>query len=121
VANTLTIGRKAATIVLPEKLVPAQEITVRCVGTDKFATARIVGLIGQEARGHLYGLSFIDSDVNLWDIELPPSTENKNAKSPSYLECASCLTRSWVNLDDIQTEVFEAGGLLLYLASGVPH
>ena len=108
VAKTLTIGRNAATIVLPQKLAPIQEITIRCAGTDKFATARVVGLIGQEAGGHIYGVSFLDSNENLWDIELPPAAEPEDAKSPSFLECASCLIRAWVNLDDIQTEVFEA-------------
>jgi hypothetical protein len=108
VAKTLTISRNGATIVLSQKLVPIQEITVRCAGTDKFVTARVVGLVGQEAGGHIYGVTFIDSNVNLWDIELPPATEPENAKSPVFLECASCLTRAWVDLDEIQTEVFEA-------------
>jgi hypothetical protein len=107
-AKTLTIGRNTATIVLPQKLVPNQEITVHCAGTNKFATARVVGLTGQEAGGHIYGLAFIDLTVNLWDVELPPTTEPENAKSPLYLECASCLTRVWANLDPIQSEVFEA-------------
>ena len=79
VAKTLTISRNAATIVLPHKLVPTQEITVRCVGTDKFATARVVGLIGQEAGGDIYGVAFIDSNANLWDIEFTPATESENA------------------------------------------
>ena len=106
-AKTLTIGRNTATIVLPQKLAPVQEITVRCAGTDKVATARVVGLTGQEAGGHIYGVAFIDRNVSLWDIEFPP-TEPESAKAPLYLECTSCLTRSWVSLDEIQTEVFEA-------------
>ena len=107
-AKTLTVRRNAATIVLARKLLPNQEITVHCAQTKKFAPARVVGLIGQESAGHIYGVAFIDPDVSLWDIELPPVADSKSATSSFFLECACCLTRARIDLDDIQAEVFEA-------------
>jgi len=89
-------------------LVPIQEITIRTASADKKATARVVGLIGQEPHGHIYGVAFIDSNVNLWDVEFPPISESENTKAQVLLECASCMTRALVRLDEIQTEVFEA-------------
>ena len=111
-ARTLTIGHDAATIVSPQKLVATQQITIHCPGTDKYAIARVVGLIRQEDRWNIYGLDFIDPDVNLWDIEVPFATEPENAKSRLFLECASCLNRARVDLHEIQAEVFKARGII---------
>lgn len=108
VAKTLRISRHAATIVLAHKLVPTQEITIHSAGADKIATARVVGLIGREPDGHIYGVAFIDSNVNLWNIEFPADTESENTKSKVFIECASCMNRALVQLDEIQSEVFEA-------------
>ena len=107
-AQTLTVRRNAATILLGRKLLPHQEITIRCIGTGQSAPARVVGLIRQEAGEHIYGVAFLDPNANLWDMELPSVGEGQNARSSFFLECASCLTRAQVNLDDIQTEVFES-------------
>ena len=111
-ARTLTISHHTASIISPQKLVPTQQITVHCPGTDKRAIARVIGLIGQEDGWNIYGLDFIDPDENLWDVEVPSATEPENQNSPLFLECASCLTRARVNLHEIQAEVFKARGII---------
>jgi hypothetical protein len=111
-ARTLTVSRYGATIVLPRELAPVQEITIRCVETEKEATARVVGKIRVEPEGHVYGVAFLDPNVNLWNVEFPPLGEDDKAESPVFLECASCLTRAVIHLDEIQTEIFEARRLI---------
>jgi len=107
-ARTLSISRHGATIVLNQKLDPAQQITIQRVGTDKQANARVVGPIGGQPQGYVYGIAFLDTNVNLWDIEFPALTEPDKAVARVLLECATCQTREVTHLNELEAEVFEA-------------
>ena len=106
-ARTLAVSRHGAMVVLRRKPDPAQEVTIRCSGSEKTARARIVGQTGQLADGFIYGLAFVDPSANLWNIEFPVLTEADTAVSRSLLECSACHSREVVHLDELQTEVFE--------------
>jgi len=111
-ARTVTISRSGATIVLARKLDSAQEITVRSVEENKETAARVVGLIGGEFEWRIYGVIFTDPSADLWEGRLPPAAESDRSQTKMFLECASCLGRAQVILNEIQAEVFAARGLV---------
>jgi hypothetical protein len=107
-AQTLVVSRHGATIVVRENLAQVQQITIRCSGTDREASAQVVGRLGQRQDGYLYGLAVQDPTVNLWNIEFPTLAGTEEAVSRVLLECSACKNREVVHLDELQTEVFEA-------------
>ncbi len=111
-ARTVTIARSGATIVLARKLDSAQEITIRKVDGGKEAAARVLGLISEEQEWRIYGVMLTSPAADLWEDQFPPPTESDRSKSEVFLQCASCLGRAVVPLNEIQAEVFAARGLV---------
>ena len=105
---TAVIGRHGAKILLQRKLVPHQEINIRCLTTSKESDARIIGQVGGTLDGFFYyGVELLDSDTNIWDIEFPPVDESEVAVGRVLLECIRCHSRELVYLHEIEAEVFE--------------
>lgn len=111
-ARTLSISRHGATIVLNQKLAPAQQIIIQRMGTNKQANARVVGQIGGQPQGYVYGIAFLNPNVDLWDIEFPALTEPDKAVARVLLECVTCQTREVAHLNELEAEVFEANRCL---------
>jgi hypothetical protein len=107
-SRTLIVSRHGAKILLTRKLVPDQEITIRCLETGKEGVCRVVGHITEEAEGYTYGVSFLDAEVNPWGIEFPPSSEAEKALGRVVLECSRCHTRELAYLDGYELEVLQA-------------
>jgi hypothetical protein len=89
-AKTILVSSQGAKILLARKPVPHHEISIRCVHTRREADARVVGQIGQEAKGYNYGGAFLDLGTNIWKIEFPPSAEGDEAVGRVVLECSGC-------------------------------
>ncbi len=112
-ARIVRISPSGATIVLPSKLNDAQEITIRkVVGGDETA-ARVVGLISEELDWRIYGVVFIDPAPTVSERLFPPASDSATSQPRLFLECASCLSRALVTLNEIQAEVFAARGLVV--------
>jgi len=107
-ARTLVVSRHGAKILLTRKLVPEQEIAIRCSGTGKEGACRVVGHITEEAEGYTYGVSFLDAEVNPWGIEFPPASEAEKALGRVVLECSRCHTRELAYLEGYELEVLQA-------------
>lgn len=107
-SHTLVISRHGAKILLQRKLVPQQELTIRCVTTGKEADGRVVGQIGESSGSYQYGVEFLDEGVNPWDVEFPPLDDSVGAMGRVVLECAGCKTREVTYLNDFELEVLEA-------------
>ena len=111
-ARTTTISRTAATIVIPHKLEPPQEITIkRAEGGVGEVTARILGMVGGEAEWRIYGVTRVGPAVEIWDQTFPPEEETESPERKVCLECASCAKRAIVHLSEIEAEVLERRGL----------
>jgi len=110
--RTLLLSRHGAKILLERKLVPDQEVAVLCKSTGRESAARVVGQIGRSREGFFYGIEFLDSDVNLWDIEFPPLSESEKGVVRILLECVRCHAREVTYLDGFEAEVFEANRCL---------
>lgn len=111
-AETVVVSRHGAAILVTRKLVPEQELYLRNRENNREAEVRVIGQISSHERGGVYGVTFTDAKVNLWDIEFPPLAESEAAAARLVLECAACKAREVVYLNELEAEVFEAGGAL---------
>ncbi|HEV2349494.1 MAG TPA: PilZ domain-containing protein [Terriglobia bacterium] len=110
--HTLLLSRHGAKLVLNRKLLPNQELSLRCLSTGQAAEARVVGQVGRGPQGYFYGVEFLDFNANPWKIEFPPMTEARQSVGRALLECAKCNTRAVVYLSEMEAEIFEANRCL---------
>jgi hypothetical protein len=108
--QALVIGRHGGKVLLERKLVPQQEITVRCLATGREAEARVVGQIANQGKVYHYGIKFLDERTNIWGVEFPPVATPVGAAGGALLECIGCKNRELVYLDEFEIEVLEANG-----------
>jgi hypothetical protein len=106
--RTAVITRHGAKIYSRYKMARDQELVVGCLTTGKESEARIVGELGAGPEGYSYGIEFLNLEVNLWDVEFPPS-QAEQAAGRTLLECIRCGTRELVYLDAMEVEVLDTG------------
>ncbi len=107
--RTVVISRDGATIVLNRKLAPGQYVTISRVKGNKAASAQVVGQIGGQPHGYIYGMAVQHPTCgSLWDILFPPLEESEKAAIRLLLECTSCQAREVAYLNELEVEVFEA-------------
>ncbi len=110
--RTLMLGRHGAKILMARKMVPEQEINLRCLKTGLEADARIVGQTGGDENSYSYGVELLDPNVDLWDIEFPPAKETQEAVGRVLLSCVHCHHQELACLDEFELEVLEASSFL---------
>jgi PilZ domain-containing protein len=102
--HTVTIHRNGVSLLLENKVAPDCELILRNPQTNEEAIAFVVGQAREDSSGHVYGLAFVDSAVNLWHVQFPGS----EAARTIQLECAGCHSVCTLTLSDIELEVFRA-------------
>jgi len=107
-ARTLSICRYGATIVLDRQLAAGQRTTIRNLTTSQETIVRVVGQIGGQPNGYVYGIALVDSTQNIWKIQFPPLSHSHNAVIRLLLECIGCQAREVAYLNELEVEVFEA-------------
>jgi len=110
--RTLLLSRHGAKILLTRKLVPDQELNLRCLKTGQESDVRVVGQIGGGPEGYHYGVELLDVDVDLWGVEFPPLAEADGAVGRVLLACIRCHTRELAYLDEFEVEVLEVNHYL---------
>ncbi len=105
--RTLVLSRDGAKILLTRKLVPDQEVSVRCHETGRESDARVIGQIGGTQGEYHYGIELLDPTANLWGIEFPKLEESEAAVGRVLLECIRCRTRALTYLNEFEAEVLE--------------
>jgi PilZ domain len=110
--RTTMLGRHGAKILLKRKLVPEQEINVRCLKTGRETDARVVGQTGGDEEVYSYGVELLDPNVDLWDIQFPPEAEPQAAVGRVLLSCVRCRHQELAHLDEFEMEVLEATNFL---------
>ena len=108
VAETLTIHRNGASILLSNKVAPDSELIVRNTETNEEAIASVMGQIREDVAGHVYGLAFLDPSADLWHIKLPAGAGARLVR----LECSGCHSVHELSLSGIELEIYEAKGEL---------
>jgi len=106
--HTHLLSRHGAAVVLRSRLAPLQQVTIRNLGNGKEATAQVIGPMGGRQEGSVYGLTLLNSEMNLWNINFPPLSEAEKAVFRVLLECNACSQRELVYLDKLESEVFES-------------
>ncbi len=106
--HTLLLGRHGAKILLRRKLVPEQEINIRCLKTGRETDARVVGQTGGDEEVFSYGIELLDPNIDLWDIQFPPEDESQAAVGRVLLACVRCRHQELAYLDEFEMEVLEA-------------
>jgi PilZ domain-containing protein len=106
--RTTVVSRHGAKIVVARKLVPQQEITVRCLETGQEAVGRVVGQIEAGPENYTYGILLVDPEANPWGIEFTAAARSSGVVGRVVLECFACHTREVAYLDEFELEVLEA-------------
>lgn len=112
--STEMVSQHGARILLKQKLVPDQEIVIRCIDSDKKAVARVVASVNGKANGkskeNSYGVELLNPETPPWNINFPPRGDSAGAVGRIVLECLSCQTRELAYLDGFELEVLESNG-----------
>jgi diguanylate cyclase (GGDEF)-like protein len=95
--NTVELSRHGAGVISQHKLAPEQEMILRRQDTNKEAEVRVVRVSGVQPDSHTYGLAFVHSDIDIWDIEFPPLTESEQEAIYSLFECTRCRGRRMIH------------------------
>jgi len=107
--RTILVSRHGAKILFGRKLVPHQEITIRCIDSGQEAVGRVVGQTGGgPEEGYQYGILLTDPDANPWGIDFPVKAEPEDAVGRTVMECMACHKRELAYLDEYELEVLEA-------------
>jgi PilZ domain-containing protein len=109
-ARTLLINRGGAVVVLDRELKAEQQIHLRRQAAHeahRAADVRVVGQLGREKDGYLYGVEILDAGTDLWGVEFPPLGGSEEAVARMLLECSYCRSREVAYLNELDLRGFE--------------
>ncbi len=90
VTRTVVLSRHGAGIVSKHKLIAEQELHLQIIATNRDTEVRVVGEIGQQEKMHTYGVSFLDEELDFWQVEFPPAPPWEEGLAALALECCGC-------------------------------
>jgi hypothetical protein len=104
--KTVVINRNGAGIVSRYRLAPESKINLRRLATHTHTEVRVVGLVESQSGVYIYGVAFLDPDINFWGMDFPPDTESEQKASHKLFECSRCKTYERINLDEMQSDIY---------------
>lgn len=104
--RTVLLSRHGAGIVSRYKLSAEQELILRRLDTNRETEVRVVGQIGEESEVYTYGVTFLDSTSNFWDMKFPAPSEVEQKARIVLMECSSCKARETVEHSDLESDVY---------------
>jgi hypothetical protein len=109
-AVTKQLARYGGTMILGIALGPEQVVAIQLLsGRAQEANVRIVGQVGLQTLGHVYGFAFQDeTKQTFWGIHFPPLGENEDFLTKVVVECGGCSRREIAPLNEVEFDVFEA-------------
>ncbi|HWZ96825.1 MAG TPA: PilZ domain-containing protein [Candidatus Dormibacteraeota bacterium] len=111
--RTLVLSRHGAGILSRNKFSPDETLTMRLPGTGRETEIRLVGHLGEDPRGNVYGVAFSNPTLDFWQIDFP-SPQQEHLLPPSIpLECCFCSERSLVQPTEIESDVYLASQTVL--------
>jgi len=111
--RTLVLSRHGAGILSRNKFAPDETLTLRLPESSRETEIRLVGHLGEDPRGNVYGVAFTDPDLDFWQMDFPPPPEQHLAPASVALECCFCSERSLVHQTEIEADVFLASQTIL--------
>lgn len=104
--KTVLLSRHGAGIISKYKLSAEQELILRRLDTNKEVEVRVVGQIGAESDIYTYGVAFLDSTNNFWEIKFPLPSDDEKEERTVLLECSSCAACERVEQSDLESDVY---------------
>ncbi|HMD31554.1 MAG TPA: PilZ domain-containing protein [Candidatus Acidoferrales bacterium] len=109
VTQTQVLCRDGASIILTHRLAPMQQITVRNVSTGVEAHARVIGEVSARPEARVYGITLLDSGIQLWNVNFPAGEAAVACPSQQrWLECNGCQGRELASLGTLECDVFQS-------------
>jgi hypothetical protein len=106
--QTQLLSRHGAALLMTRKMLPQEQIIIRNLANQREAVAQIVGQMGAQDKTYIYGVAFLDPEVNLWDINFLRLSSVEEATLRLVLECKVCSGQEPVLLKDFESDVFGA-------------
>jgi len=113
-ARTVVVNRHGALVSLNHKLRVGQTVTVRRRANDgaiRQADVRVVACEKELPSGGEYGVSFVDSNLDFWDIEFPEPERAVDAVVRLLVQCTHCRSQELAYLDSRELKEFETNHL----------
>jgi hypothetical protein len=103
--QTVTLSRHGAGIISKHKLALDGLLIMRFLGGSTETAIRLVGQLGQDARGFVYGVAFVDEEDDFWELKFPPPpTWNIDVHGP--MQCESCKSCEIVDQSEVEADVY---------------
>ena len=103
--RTVVLSRHGAGILSRHKLAADEILTLRLLGTSAEAGVCLVGQMGEEATGYTYGVTFLNPDLDFWELKFPPAPQ-WHSDPDCALECSLCQERQIVHQSEIEADVY---------------
>jgi hypothetical protein len=103
--KTVVLSRHGAGIVSEYKLSAEQELVIRSEESHKEVEARVVGQIGSDGAKYIYGIAFLDRNLNFWAVDFPDLSEQEKQARQTLLECSNCRSREMADHSDLASDV----------------
>ena len=104
--HTVVLSRHGAGIISEYVLSAEQELILRLMETSKEAEVRVVGQLAAQEGKYIYGVAFVDANLDFWGIDFPPPTDSEKAEGRKIVECSSCKSKERVEHSEVEADVF---------------
>jgi hypothetical protein len=104
--HTLVLSRHGAGILSRNRFAQDEVLTMRLRDSGREADIRLVGRLGEDPRGYVYGVAFCDPRLDFWQIEFPPPSQPYLQPPGIALQCAICGERALVEQSEVESDVF---------------
>jgi hypothetical protein len=114
--QTVTLSRHGAGVISKHKLAPDGMLILRFLGGNSEASIRLVGQMGEDVRGYVYGVTFVDPNLDFWELKFPPPPK-WYVDFDAPLQCISCQALEIVDQSEIEADVYALADFILRFCS----
>ena len=99
-----------AGILSTHRFTPEQELILRVEESNREAEVRVVGEIATEGELHTYGVTFLDEELDFWQMEFPQVPVSDEQPSVLPLQCSSCGEKVEVANGEFEYDISQIHG-----------
>jgi PilZ domain len=110
--HTVTLSRHGAGIISKHKLATDGLLIMRFLGGSTETAIRLVGQLGQDARGYVYGVAFVDEEEDFWELKFPPP-QAWHVEVDGPMQCDSCKRCELVDQSEVEADVYALSASIL--------
>jgi hypothetical protein len=115
--HTVMLSQHGAGIASKHKLLAQQKfvMVLQQQAAKREVAVRVVGEIGQQEGTHVYGVAFVDPNLEFWQEELPEAAPWQERPEELVLECSGCKSVAQIANGDYEYDICAIhGGLVRY-------